>query len=92
MILGVMQTVIPYEFDSVKLRSKDTLVLFTDGVTEAMNIRNEEYSDERLENLILNIKDHDADKIQELILNDVFMHTDQADQSDDITTVILKIN
>jgi sigma-B regulation protein RsbU (phosphoserine phosphatase) len=92
MILGVMQTVIPYEHGCVKLQSNDTLVLFTDGVTEAMNIRNEEYSDERLEDLILKINDRNAEKIQELILNDVFTHTDQADQSDDITTVVLKIN
>ena len=92
MILGVMQTIIPYEFEIIKLKSNDALILFTDGVTEAMNISNEEYSDERLEELCLNIANNDADKILENILFDLNSHTQGAEQSDDITSLILKIN
>jgi len=91
MILGVMQTVIPYEYEKIKLKGNDTLILFTDGVTEAMNDINEEYGDERLEQLSLNFAGFDAERILENILNDVNIHTAGAEQSDDITALILKI-
>lgn len=91
MILGVMETIIPYEYETVKLQKKDTIYLFTDGVTEAMNKKNEEYSDERFEELSLKIADHDAQKILNNILADVDNHTSGAEQSDDITSLILKI-
>jgi phosphoserine phosphatase RsbU/P len=92
MILGVMKTVIPYEYETVVLNNNDALILFTDGVTEAMNLKNEEYSDERLEKLCLTIADHDAEKILDIILTDTNNHTSGAEQSDDITSLILKIN
>jgi phosphoserine phosphatase RsbU/P len=92
MILGVMKTVIPYEYETVVLNNNDALILFTDGVTEAMNLKNEEYSDERLEKLCLTIADHDAEKILNNILTDVNNHTSGAEQSDDITSLILKIS
>lgn len=92
MILGVMKTVIPYDFESVLLKSNDAIVLFTDGITEAMNKSNEEYSDERLESLCLNIAHKDADDMLNDILEDVVSHTAGSEQSDDITSLILKIN
>lgn len=92
MILGVMKTVIPYEFESVLLKSNDAIVLFTDGITEAMNKSNEEYSDERLESLCLNIAHKDASDMLNDILEDVVSHTAGSEQSDDITSLILKIN
>ncbi|MCB0729410.1 MAG: SpoIIE family protein phosphatase [Ignavibacteriae bacterium] len=92
MILGVMKTVIPYEYETVELKSNDAIILFTDGVTEAMNINNEEYGDERLENLCLQNSENEAKSILKKILADVELHTKGANQSDDITSLILKIN
>ena len=92
MILGVMKTMIPYEYETVKMEPNDTLILFTDGVTEAMNNEKEEYSDERLEKLCLDISNDEADLIIDKILEDVYKHTDGAEQSDDITGLVLKIN
>ncbi|MEK6572676.1 MAG: SpoIIE family protein phosphatase, partial [Bacteroidota bacterium] len=43
MILGIMRTLIPYEEETVQLQSGDLLVMFTDGVSEAMNKNAEEY-------------------------------------------------
>jgi len=92
MILGVMKTIIPYECETVKLKKNDAIILFTDGITEAMNEKNEEYSDKRLEDLCLKISNLDGNKILENILSDVKLHTEGAEQSDDITTLILKMN
>ena len=46
-VLGVFRDA-PYCGGSAVLRSGDTLVLFTDGITEAMNANDEEFGDERL--------------------------------------------
>jgi len=91
MILGVMQTIEPYRSESIKLMSGDTLVLFTDGITEAMNINGEEYSDEKLEELIISIADNNADEILEQLTESVSEFTKGAEQSDDITCLIIKV-
>ena len=92
MILGVLKTIIPYEYEIIKMKPNDTLILFTDGVTEAMNDKKEEYTDERLEKLCLETSSNDADIILDNILQDVYKHTAGAEQSDDITGLVLKIN
>ncbi len=91
MILGVMKTLIPYESEIVQLEKNDTVILFTDGVTEAMNNKKEEYGDERFENLCLSNVDENADDLLKIILDDVDSHAVGAMQSDDITAMVLKI-
>ena len=41
-----------YEEATVDLRSGDVLVAFTDGVTEALNVAEEEFGEERLKELL----------------------------------------
>lgn len=91
MILGVMQTIIPYQSEMVQLESGDAIILFTDGVTEAMDVNNEEYSDERLEELVLNVSEKNSEEILEIIKKDVSVYTKGALQSDDITCLVLKV-
>lgn len=92
MILGVMQTILPYKSETIKLTTDDIIVLFTDGITEAMNIQYEEYSDERLENFILHQFDKtSANSAMNSILNDVNAFTNEALQSDDLTIMVVKV-
>ncbi len=91
MILGVMNTVIPYESEKVSLKTGDVIVLFTDGITEAMNIKNVEYGDERLEKLSLQKADASSEEILNAIIDDIHEHTWDAEQSDDITCLVLKV-
>ncbi|MCB0742746.1 MAG: SpoIIE family protein phosphatase [Ignavibacteriae bacterium] len=91
MILGVMKTIIPYAGETVKLQKDDLILLFTDGITEAMNKDNDEYSDERLEKLVTENYKSDSKIILENILDDVTKHTAGSVQSDDITCLVLKI-
>jgi sigma-B regulation protein RsbU (phosphoserine phosphatase) len=91
MILGVMKTIIPYKSESIQLQSDDVLVMFTDGISEAMNRRGEEFSDERLEKLSLEVVNENADSILKKIQCEVQNFTDGANQSDDITLVIVKV-
>lgn len=91
MILGVMQTIVPYISDTIQLESGDTIVLFTDGITEAMNVKWEEYSDERLESFVLERDNLDSKQLLEEIKRSVEQFTIGAEQSDDITSLVIKV-
>jgi len=90
-ILGVMNTFKPYVSETVELKTGDTIILFTDGVTEAMNKKMDEYTDARLENLASVIYKDKAEEILSAIRSDVQKHTEGAVQSDDITLMIIKV-
>ncbi len=92
MILGVLPTTIPYLSDVVQLQPGDAIILFTDGITEAMDVNGEEFSDERLENLTVQYCKESAKVILEKIKASVDEYTRGAEQSDDITSVIIKVN
>lgn len=64
----------------------DNLIVFTDGVSEAMNPKGEPYGDDRLENIIeVKCKNKSPEESVGLILDDVEVFTGNAEQSDDIT-------
>ncbi len=91
MILGVMTTVVDYQFETVQLEKGDLIVMFTDGITEAMDTEKNEYSDERLEKLISENTSGTAEEILKKIIDDVNEHTWGAEQSDDITCCVIKV-
>ena len=61
-------------------------------ITEAMDIDNTEYSDERLENLTCKLNELSAKEALDKILEDVDLFTGGIDQSDDITCIVVKVN
>ena len=86
-----MKTMMPYESETVELLSGDYIIVFTDGVTEAMNSVEEEYSDERLEELCTKLKFESAEEAKEKILEDVKKFTAGFEQSDDLTLMVIKV-
>lgn len=91
MILGVMKTFMPYKSEMIQLQKDDVLVMFTDGISEAMNRKSEEFSDERLEKLTKELVGESVNNILNKIQSEVQKFTDGANQSDDITLVIVKV-
>jgi sigma-B regulation protein RsbU (phosphoserine phosphatase) len=91
MILGVFETTAPYEQEAVQLRSGDLLVLFTDGVSEAMNREGKDYGEERLVRVIRSMKPRDAEEVLKSIHHDVVAHAGEAPQSDDITMMVIAL-
>jgi phosphoserine phosphatase RsbU/P len=89
-ILGVMKNFIPYESDTVEFRDGDVLVLFTDGVTEAKDKDDNEFGDERLEELVLKTSGESAERISSLIQQQVQNFAYGTVQSDDLTLLVLK--
>ncbi len=92
MILGVLKSLQDYQCETIKLETDDLICLFTDGVTEAKNFADEEYSDERLIAKILTNAESDAKKVIEKITHDIKKFSSSAEQSDDITLLVVKIN
>ncbi len=90
-ILGVLKTFTPYISESVQLQKDDVLILFTDGVSEAKNIKDDEFSDERLEELVLHFYEKNAEDIVSSIKREVQEFSTGAIQSDDITLLVIKV-
>jgi sigma-B regulation protein RsbU (phosphoserine phosphatase) len=90
-IFGVMKTFTPYIFEEVKLKKDDVIILYTDGVSEAMNLNNEEYSEEKLQVIAESLVDKTAEEILNGIKEDVQIFTQGNVQSDDITMIVIKV-
>ena len=81
---------ISYKEDTFQLEHGDTLVLFTDGVTEAMNPHNEEFGSKRLNDVLGGLASCSSQQIVETVKSSVREFADGAEQSDDITMLVLK--
>lgn len=90
-ILGVIKTMINYESETIKLQKDDVLILFTDGISEAMNTKGEEFSDEKLEKAALTSASGTAKEIINKIRNEVLDFSSGALQSDDLTMIVVKV-
>jgi phosphoserine phosphatase RsbU/P len=80
-----------YQSRQTRLMSGDVVVIYTDGVTEAVNSKNEMFGDERLENLISENVQLSAEEIKGRILDEVLSFTRGLPQGDDITLIVLKL-
>ena len=69
----------------------DLIVLYTDGITEAMNGDGECFGDARLASLIGQHADLSADELRERILREIDSFTESALQQDDMTMVVLRV-
>jgi sigma-B regulation protein RsbU (phosphoserine phosphatase) len=87
--LGMLDLGIPYSGQSLTINPGDKLFLYTDGIPEAMNINEEEYSDQRMINFFKENSERPVDEFIKLIVEDVKGYTGEAEQSDDITSMIL---
>ena len=91
-VMGPMDG-IPFVEQKITFKRGDLIFIYTDGVTEALNVAEEEYLPDRLINF-MNKTDCRAD-LQTLLKNirgDVAAHVGEAAQSDDITMFALRFN
>ncbi len=81
-----------YQFteEALQLQHGDTLLLYTDGVTEAVDPDYEEYGEERLEALLKNTPQADCQQLIDAVKADVKVFANGAEQSDDITLLAIK--
>jgi phosphoserine phosphatase RsbU/P len=79
-----------YESAAVKLEKGDFLVIYTDGVSEAVNVKSEMFEEERLQHLLENFQGQTVEQLAETIREGVKTFTQGAPQSDDITVLVVQ--
>jgi sigma-B regulation protein RsbU (phosphoserine phosphatase) len=81
---------VTYPREELVLEQGDALFLYTDGVTEAFNTAEEQFSDERLQALLAQHQDDSSSALVELTLKAVRAFAAGQEQSDDITLLVLR--
>jgi serine phosphatase RsbU (regulator of sigma subunit)/pSer/pThr/pTyr-binding forkhead associated (FHA) protein len=74
----------------IQLEPEDTLLLYTDGVTEAENRERELFQEGRLKEAFSQHRDSSLKNLQDEILRAVEKFTEGASQSDDVTLLVVR--
>jgi sigma-B regulation protein RsbU (phosphoserine phosphatase) len=80
-----------YQERETRLAPGDIVVIYTDGVTEAVNAAGEMFGDDRLVSLVAASASLSADEIKGRVLGEVVAFTSGLPQGDDITLIVLKM-
>lgn len=90
LLLGAMETMMPYEQADVQLNPNDLLISYTDGVNEAMDSNEEEeFGTTRLKECILENREKSSEEILNAIVEEVLDFSNQK-LFDDLTLLIIK--
>jgi len=81
-----------FEVHKAQLHKGDTIFLYTDGVTEALDSNNKMYGEQKLLESLNKYDNENIQNIAEDIKNDVIKYMGNSEQSDDITILIFKYN
>ena len=79
-----------YTTESTVIERGDILLLYTDGISEAMNDLSEMYGEERLVEQLKKRKDFSAKEIAELFIEDAVKFNTHPTMTDDKTVVVVK--
>lgn len=88
-VLGMFRD-FAYKGGAVDLEPGDAIVIYSDGVTEALDADEEEFGEARLLDILSERRQGSAAEIQAAIIEAVRAHAGKHPQSDDVTLVVLK--
>ena len=91
--LGILRNASYYKYvavDSINFSPGDILMLYTDGIIEAKNSKNEEYGYDRLQTLLDQHKDKNPREIETVLINSLYEFCGEQALDDDYTAVIIK--
>ncbi|MDR0473813.1 MAG: SpoIIE family protein phosphatase [Treponema sp.] len=91
MVIAFMNDV-QYKEEEITLEPGSVLYLYTDGVTEAMNVNMDMFSEQRLLAALNQNKNCHPNELLQKIKKEVDAFADGADQADDITMLALRVN
>lgn len=89
LILGLFEHA-TFEQETVRVNPGDLVVVFSDGVTEALSASGEEYGEERLLACVRRNMGLEVQGILDAVLADVRAFCTGANQSDDVTAMVLR--
>jgi len=90
-IIGALP-MMEYRSASVRLEKDDLLFFFTDGLSAAMNEKEEEYTEDRIRKFVCDQRRVDPETLINSILDDVRRFDPMDPPRDDTTIVALKVN
>jgi sigma-B regulation protein RsbU (phosphoserine phosphatase) len=79
-----------YSDEDTRLEPGDVLVVYSDGVTEALNLAGDEYGDARLAEVTTAHRAAPLDQLLQSIITSVQTFANGASQSDDVTVLVLR--
>ena len=88
-IVGLFEAA-TYDEETVELASGDWLIIFSDGVSEAMSANGEEYGEDRIVECVEKNLSFEPRQLLEALFADVREFARGAAQSDDITAMVLR--
>jgi serine phosphatase RsbU (regulator of sigma subunit) len=89
--IGVLADVAYNEENPIPVEPGDMLLLFTDGIHEARNEKEEEYGIDRLRDVVPRFADHEAKGVTTGVIGDVMDFVGSTEQYDDMTLLIMKM-
>ena len=89
LMIGAMKDV-PYESNVVMIQLGESLLFYTDGVTEAFNKNEEEFQETRLSEILFNKNSSTTSDLVQHVFKNIQSFTEGVEQSDDITCLALK--
>ena len=78
------------ETNEITYASGDMMVLYTDGITEAKNNKGEEFGNDLLRDVIMEVKDQSPKQIQDHLIQRLYQYSGTDQINDDYTTMIVK--
>jgi len=88
-IVGLFESA-SYEEETVTLSPGDWLIVFSDGVSEALSATGEEYGESRILSVVQGNLSLEPQKLLEAVFSDVRSFARGAAQNDDITAMVLR--
>jgi sigma-B regulation protein RsbU (phosphoserine phosphatase) len=80
------------EEESIELSPDDVVVLYTDGISEAMNLESDLFGELRLSRLVEEHGHLESGELRERILREIEAFVGGADQHDDMTMILIKVD
>lgn len=89
-VVGLAGMDVSYQNIKFKMKVGDILVCFTDGVTEAVNVENEQFGREFVKRIIEEKHNESAQVILDAIIKAIADFSEGVEREDDITILVLK--
>ncbi|MBD3291178.1 SpoIIE family protein phosphatase [candidate division KSB1 bacterium] len=90
LVIGIVKDT-AYQDSRIHFEPGDVLVLYTDGITEAINLTNDEFGEQHLIEIINNTILNSAEELRNRIYESVQQFTTGRSQYDDMTLIVLRI-
>ncbi|MEN8154064.1 MAG: PP2C family protein-serine/threonine phosphatase [Acidobacteriota bacterium] len=88
-VLGCLEDY-PFSEERIKMEQEDLLLIYSDGITEAINEKDEEFGESRLSDIVLSNRKDSSVELIDKIINSVYSYAGNLKQMDDMTLVLIK--